>query len=185
MSVTNLIVAFPKLEDARNIRNILVKNGIQVAAVCTSGAQVLQHADDLHNGIVICGYRLSDMIYSQLREDLPVQFELLLLASRRYTVEVEETEGMTCVSMPLKVHELISAAARMTQASERRRRRQRQQPRERSGMDKAVIDEAKKRLMEQKQMTEEGAHRYLQKRSMENGVNMLETAQLVLSIIRD
>ena len=182
--MTNLIVAFPKLEDARSIRNILVKNGFQVAAVCTSGAQVLQYADDLHSGIAVCGYRLTDMIYSQLKEDLPSQFEMLLLASRRYTADLEDTEGLVCVSMPLKVYELTAAVGNMIEVSERRRRRQKQQPRERDSMDRAVINDAKKILMEKKKMTEEEAHRYLQKRSMDNGVNMLETAQIVLSIMQ-
>ena len=77
ISVTNVIVAFPKPEDAKSIRNILVKNGFPVVAVCTSGAQTLQYADDLHNGVVVCGYRLTDMIYSQLREDLSEQFDML------------------------------------------------------------------------------------------------------------
>ena len=86
--MTNVIVAFPKPEDAKSIRNILVKNGFPVVAVCTSGAQTLQYADDLHNGVVVCGYRLTDMIYSQLREDLSEQFDMLLLASRRFTSEM-------------------------------------------------------------------------------------------------
>ena len=42
---------------------------------------------------------------------------------------------------------------------------------------------AKDLLMKQKGMTEEEAHRYLQKSSMANGVNMIETAQMVLSIL--
>ncbi len=79
--MTNVIVAFPKPEDAKSIRNILVKNGFPVVAVCTSGAQTLQYADDLHNGVVVCGYRLTDMIYSQLREDLSEQFDMLLSVS--------------------------------------------------------------------------------------------------------
>ena len=33
-------------------------------------------------------------------------------------------------------------------------------------------------------MTEEEAHRYLQKRSMDNGTGIVETAQMVLSIMR-
>lgn len=183
--MTNLIVAFPKLEDARSIRNILVRSGFPVAAVCTSGAQTLQYADDLHNGIAVCGYRLTDMIYSRLREDLPSQFDLLLLASNRYLSEIDTAEGVVCVSMPLKVHELTGAVGEMIEASERRRRRQRQQPRERNTLDRAVISEAKQVLMQRKQMTEEEAHRYLQKRSMDNGVNMLETARLVLSIMKE
>ena len=39
--MTNIIVAFSKQEDAKSIKNILTRNGFQVVAICTSGAQVL------------------------------------------------------------------------------------------------------------------------------------------------
>lgn len=180
--MTNLIVAFPKPEDAKSIRNILVKNGFPVVAVCTSGAQTLQYADDLHNGVVVCGYRLTDMIYSQLREDLSDQFDMLLLASMRFISEVEDTR-IRCVAMPLKVHELISNVNAAVEASEAKKRKMRQQPKQRNMLDKQQITLAKELLMAQKGMTEEEAHRYLQKSSMANGVNMIETAQMVLSIM--
>ena len=115
--MTNVIVAFPKPEDAKSIRNILVKNGFPVVAVCTSGAQTLQYADDLHNGVVVCGYRLTDMIYSQLREDLSEQFDMLLLASRRFTSEVDD-KRIRCVAMPLKVHELLASVDAAVEESE-------------------------------------------------------------------
>jgi response regulator NasT len=38
--------------------------------------------------------------------------------------------------------------------------------------------------MERNSMTEEEAHRYIQKHSMDNGTNMVETAQMVLSMFR-
>ena len=37
--MTNVIVLFPKIEDAKNIRNLLVRHGFRVSAVCTTGAQ--------------------------------------------------------------------------------------------------------------------------------------------------
>ena len=37
--------------------------------------------------------------------------------------------------------------------------------------------------MDRNNMTEEEAHRYLQKSSMDSGTNMLETAQMVLTIM--
>ena len=169
--MTNVIVAFPKPEDAKSIRNILVKNGFPVVAVCTSGSQTLQYADDLHNGVVVCGYRLTDMIYSQLREDLSEQFDMLLLASRRFTSEVDD-KRIRCVAMPLKVHELLASVDAAVEESELR-----------NVLDKQQIMLAKDLLMKQKGMTEEEAHRYLQKSSMANGVNMIETAQMVLSIL--
>ena len=48
-----------------------------------------------------------------------------------------------------------------------------------------MINEAKTLLMEQKKMTEEEAHRYLQQRSMENATSLVETAQMVKSLSRN
>lgn len=58
--MTNIIVVLPKLEDAKNIKNILVRNGFHVTGIGNSGAQALSQADDLNDGIVICSYRLPD-----------------------------------------------------------------------------------------------------------------------------
>ena len=68
--MVNIIVVFPKLEDAKNIRNLLARNGYSVIGVCCTGAQVLQITDNLEDGIVICGYRFNDMMYADLRESL-------------------------------------------------------------------------------------------------------------------
>ena len=46
-----------------------------------------------------------------------------------------------------------------------------------------IIDEAKKLLMNTRNMTEEEAHRFIQKSSMDSGTNMVETAQMVLQIM--
>ena len=65
--MTNIIVAFSKRENAVNIRNILTRSGIRVSAVCLTGSKVLQHAEMWNQGIVICGARLQDMPYTELR----------------------------------------------------------------------------------------------------------------------
>ena len=50
--MTRIIVAFPKAENGKNIKNVLVRNGYQVVCVCTNGAQVIQEANGLQDGIV-------------------------------------------------------------------------------------------------------------------------------------
>ena len=55
----NVIVALPKIDDARNIKNLLVKSGIPVAGVCTSGAQALALAD----GLGYCYLRIQSSRY--------------------------------------------------------------------------------------------------------------------------
>ena len=62
----NIIITFLRINDAQNIRNILVRNGWGNVSICTSGAGTLAMADQLESGVVICGYRLPDMAYMQL-----------------------------------------------------------------------------------------------------------------------
>ena len=62
------------------------------------------------------------------------------------------------------------------------KKREREKPNKRSSADQGVINQAKSLLMEKNGLTEEEAHRYLQKRSMDNGTNMVETAYMVLQV---
>ena len=43
--MSTLIVAFPKLEEAKAVRNLLIHRGFDVAVPCTSGAQAINQAD--------------------------------------------------------------------------------------------------------------------------------------------
>lgn len=182
--MTSIIVALPKEEDAKGIKNLLVRNGFPVAAVCTTGSQAISQADHLGGGIVICGYKLSDMIYSQLRECLPAGFEMLLIASRHILVECADND-IVCLAMPLKVYDMVNTVDMMVQAAERQKKRRRERPKERNEEESALILEAKKVLMGRNHMTEEEAHRYIQKCSMDSCTNMVETAQMVLSMMKN
>ena len=163
--MNNIIVAFPKQETAQNLKKILLQNGFHVDAVCSTGSQALQSANELGGGIVICGYRFVDMMYTELHEYLPDQFEMLLVAS------------------PANCGELLQTVEMMDYTITRRRKKQREKPKQRSKDEQEMIAEAKALLMERNNMTEEEAHRYIQKRSMDNGTDLTETAQMILSLL--
>lgn len=179
----NIIVVLPKIEDAKGIRGLLMKNGFQVTAACSTGAQVLSQIQDINDGIVICSYKMTDMIYTELHDCLPPGFDMLLLASQAVLNEHRRGDIMY-LAMPLKVHELINTVEMMSQAIARRRRRGKAKPRVRNSEEEALIREAKELLMSRNHMTEEEAHRYIQKSSMDSGTNMVETAQMVLMMVR-
>ena len=179
--MANIIVAFSKPEDAKSIKNILMKNGFEVVAVCTSGAQVLSQMEDLNGGIVVCGYRLTDMLYSELRECMSAENAMLMIASPNKW-SADAPQDVVCLPMPLKVHDLVGTLEMIVQAQARRKKKLRQQPKQRNEKERAVIDQAKALLMERNSMTEEEAHRYIQKCSMDSGTNMYETAQMVISV---
>lgn len=180
--MASVIVAFSKPEDARSIKKILMKSGFEVTAVCTSGAQVLAQTENLGRGIVVCGYRLTDMLFAELREYLSVEISMLMLAPPgRWNGQV--FSDVVCLPMPLKVHDLIETLEMMVRAQTRQRRKKNLEIRERSQEEKNLLSEAKKLLMERNSMTEEEAHRYIQKCSMDSGTNMVETARMVISLI--
>ena len=71
----------------------------------------------------------------------------------------------------------------MVQSQARIRRKQRLRPKERNMEEQNLIMRAKELLMERNNMTESEAHRYIQKCSMDSGTNLVETAQMVISLI--
>ena len=183
--MATLIVAFPKLEEAKAVRNLLVRRGYEVASACTSGAQAINMADRLSDGIIICGYKLSDnMIYSELCEYKPKSFELLLVASQNLWEDCQDS-NVVCVAMPIKVNDLLSTIEIMLQSQIRKRRKARTTPRQRSPKEQKIIDNAKHLLMERNNMTEQDAFRYIQKCRMDSGNTMVEAATMVLSIYAD
>lgn len=179
----NVIVVFPKAEDAKNIRNLLVRNGYEVAGLCTSGAQAIQLMDRLSGGVVLCGYKFQDMLYSGLYENLPPHFRMLLAASPYILAECRDND-IVCLPLPLKVHDLINTLEMMTGALQRSKRKRREKPKGRSEEERKIIDDAKKLLMERNNMTEAEAHRYIQKCSMDSGNNMLESARMIFSLMK-
>lgn len=180
--MANVVVVFPKQQDARNIRNLLVRSGYAVTAVCTSGTAALQAADHLNEGIIVCGYRYADMLYDQLFENMPRTFEMLLLASER-VINEGVPEGVVSIVMPLKVQELVETLEEMTWRMDRQRKKRRMAPKAKSEQDQKQISLAKELLMERNHITEEEAHRYLQKTSMDSGTNLVETAQMLLRLM--
>ena len=179
--MTNIIVAFARIEDAKSIKNVLVKNGFSVTAVCSSGAQALSYVDEFHDGIVITGYRLTDMICIEIKANLPKGFEMVVMASQRVLTDVLGN-GMIGLAMPLKVHELVNTVDMLSQGIIRRKKKQKEKPKVRDEKEAAIIESAKQLLIMRNNMTEEEAHRYLQKHSMDNGTNMVETAQMLLAM---
>lgn len=181
--MTGILIVFPKAEDGKSIRNLLVRHGYDVAAVCTLGSQVLNDLDMMSSGIVISGYRYADMYYTELKESLPPGFDMLLLASARVCAECPDPD-IICVTMPLKVQDLMSTLEMMCTNQMRRRKKLRCVPKKRSEAEKRILREAKEVLMERNRMSEEEAHRYIQKCSMDSGTSLVETAQMVLAMTK-
>ena len=176
--MSSIVIVLPKIEDGKRIRDILAKRGYEIDAVCSTAAAALGEMNNLNGGIVICGYKLPDMFFTDLNECMPSGFQMLLIASSRALSAVEGT-GIMAVTMPLSVYEM------MLQSAARRRKKERAKPKVRSAEEQHIIDRAKSLLIERNHMTESEAHRYMQKCSMDSGTNLVETAQMVLTLLTE
>ena len=174
---SSIVIALPKIDDAKKIRTILNRHGFSVAAVCSTASTALASMSELDGGILICGYKLTDRYYRDVLEDIPSYFEMLLLASGR--VIAEAPTSVLTVEMPMKVSDLVNTVDMMLSQIERRK------PKTRSWKEQNYISNAKFLLMERNHLSEEDAYRYIQKCSMDSGTNMVETAQMVLMLLYD
>lgn len=179
----SIIVALPKLEDAKHISDILKHRGLETAVVCTSASKVLSAVHQLDSGVVICGRRLSDMHYTQLAEYLPKYFEMLLIASRS-SLE-DRPPGIMTLGMPFRATDLVGTVEMMLAQQARQLKKQKSAPKKRTEREQNYINNAKWVLMERNHMTEQEAFRYLQKSSMDSGTGMVETAQMILLLMYD
>lgn len=180
--MSNIIVAFSKRENAVNIRNILVKSGFEVSAVCQTGAKVLQYAEMWDDGIVVCADRMQDMHYTQMREYLPEGFEILLIApSGKWPDGLPD--GVVGLPSPIRIYDLVNTIEMICQTQYSRRKKRHKTGKTRNAKDRQIIDRAKALLMERNHMTEDEAHKYVQKTSMESGTDMAETAHMILTLL--
>ena len=178
-----IVVVLPKLENAKKMKKILLEHGFQTVFACSSASSALQMVGEYSYGLVISGYRMPDMYYLDLVDCLPRDFESILLGSEETVAQVGA--GILSLTMPIKAYDLVNTADMVLRQLERRIKKKTRTPKKRSEKEQNYIRNAKFLLMERNYLTEEEAHKYLQKCSMDNGTNMVETAQMILTLLFD
>lgn len=181
--MSSIVIALPKIEDAKKIRAVLERHGFTVASVCTTASNALSSASELGSGVLICSHRLPDMNYIDLSECMPRDFEMLLLASARVICEVPSS--ILSVQMPVRAGDLVNTVNMILTQQERRMRKEKKKPKARSWKEQNYISNAKMMLMQRNHLSEDEAYRYIQKSSMDSGTNMVETAQMLLMLLYD
>lgn len=171
-----VIVAFESEQTCRRVREILERSGMASCLICRSGDQVRRYVQEQQIPLVICGYKLAGETAEDVRGDLPGFCSVLVLASGG-RLEPAESDGLFFLSAPVSRSELLASARMLLQLGYRHGRVS--GPR-RSREEREQIRMAKALLMERWGLTEEQAHRFLQKKSMDAGMKLVQTARLVL-----
>ena len=175
--MSRIIIVFSKVEIGKRIQDVLTRHGFEDMAVCSTGAKALQEVNHTGAWLVICGHRLTDMHFTELKRYLPAYAELLLIASGQ--VIENSPPGTMAVETPVHAYDLVSTIRMMEAGKHRCRKAKAAKAQPRSAKEQKIIEDAKHLLIERNHLSEEEAHRYLQKQSMDTGRTFVETAEMV------
>lgn len=181
--MSRIVIVFSKTETGKRIQEVLMRYGFEDTAVCSTGAKALQEVHGSGAGLVICGFRLTDMHFTELKRYLPPYTELLLVASGQVIESVPT--GTMAVETPVRASQLVSTIRMMEAGKHRSRKKEKSAPKPRSPRDLKIIEDAKHLLMERNHLSEDEAHRYLQKQSMDTGRTFVETAEMIQMLLAD
>ncbi len=171
-----VILAFSKNETADKIRRMLDGSGYDIYAVCHSKAELLRSVTDIDEVLVIMGYKLPDAVADEVMDDLSEGHKLMSIVRADRKNEIYN-QDIFVVTLPVNRQMLINAIETFVGIIERRKHRAKRTPQE-----EKIINDAKAYLMENHMMTEEQAHRFIQKRSMDTGAKFTDTARQILGI---
>lgn len=171
-----VVLAFSKDETADKIKMMLDGSGYDVYTVCHSKAELLRTVSDMDEVLIIMGYKLPDGTVDDVYDDLMEGQKLMSIvkAERQNSIY---NQDIFVVTLPLNRQLLINSVETFVGIIERRKHRAKRIPEE-----EKIIRDAKAYLMETHRMSEEQAHRFIQKRSMDTGAKFIDTARMILNI---
>ncbi|WP_409968000.1 ANTAR domain-containing protein [Bengtsoniella intestinalis] len=175
--MNRIVVAFTTPEAQLKMSKLLESGGSRVAGQFATGAEVIRAIRKQGSGIVICGFKLKDMTANDLAQRL-LGSAVVLCVSAPLNLTYCQGENIFRLPTPVVRGDFHASVNILHQLESQTLRHA--TPR-RGDADKQTISSAKERLMESLGMSEEEAHRYLQKTSMDAGRPLVETAKSVLS----
>lgn len=173
--VERVILAFSKEETSRKIMHMLDGTGYKVCCVCRSASELLRYTSELDATLIIMAYKIGGVLADDIAADLPPGIKILSIV-RAENKDMISNEDIFVLPLPVNRQSLLSSIDIFLGAINKRKKTRRDPNEEK------IIDKAKLYLMEKHHMTEEQAHRFIQKRSMDTGSKFIDTARLILHI---
>lgn len=171
-----VILAFESEKTAEHIRDVIESSGLAGCILCRSAAEVKRLVQKQRIAAVICGYKLPDQTAESMMEDLPISCAVLVVAVQTM-LDMIGGDDIFKLAAPVTRSDLLASVRMLIQTG---RRMDRIVKNQRTGEERAVVERAKYILMERNGMSEDQAHRFLQKKSMDSGVKLVQTAQTIL-----
>lgn len=170
----NIFIAFDNRKTAVSIAKILIANGNNVVSIAKSSAELLKVINYYYGGIIIAGYVFDGVRSDKLLDSVCDDYNVIVLGNKMQLDNIDN-EKIFKLSMPLQKNDLVcSVEMLMTIDAQYKPIVHKDQNEEK------IILKAKHLLIDMYSMTEEQAHRYMQKKSMDTGRKLIEIAKIIL-----
>lgn len=179
--MSSILVANSNADYAKKIAAVLHSGGLNVSGVCTSGSQVIDFTNrHYQGGVVVCSEKLTDMPALNLPRVVGSGYDFLFVLKSQQ-VNVSDSLSCTSLLLPLNRVDLISTVNMLLNISDYSSLSIKKKMTSDSLNEKQVIENAKNILIARNHFTEPQAHRFIQKKSMDTGKKMIETALIIVS----
>ena len=171
-----VIVAFENTSMCQRFSDLLESTGTARCLSCRSGDEVRRLLNNQTTYCVVCSPHLADGPAEWLAEDLPPTCSLLLVGPQ-HMLDTCGSGDVFKLATPIRREEAVSTVRLLLQFGQRTERLLRFR---RSAPEQEAVERAKRLLMEREGLSEKEAHRLLQKRSMDTGARLVQTARRII-----
>lgn len=177
-----IIIALSNIETANKLKSLLMQEGYEIIALCTSGNELIRLVMQYSPDLVLVGYKFKDMSLLDIYETLSDATSFLAIVNEPYKSYIEEDTDIYCIGTKISNVLLTNSIDLIFQSKKRiKKLREQVEKLEHTLEDRKLIEKAKGKLMSTSGITENEAFRYMQKISMDSGKRMKDIASLILS----
>lgn len=166
----DIIVAYPAKETALKLRALIESEGFHVSYVCALGSSVLNIAQGINECIVVCSSILSDMSAGVLAENLPAGCDVIALSKNG---KDDFSGNLINLALPVNRDEFLHIVSVLVSSRSSFTRRK--------DDENEIISNAKIIIMNEMNIGETQAHKYLQQKSMKSGKKLIDLAKEIVN----
>ena len=171
-SVARIIIAGSSEQSRTQLSRLLTSSGFPIFRCCASVGELRRALNETEDGLLILAGQLPDSSTDELFWDYGDRMQILLIA-RQPVLDACEASEIFRLAMPVSVQAVIGSVEMLTQLHRMRLPKRGEKERE-------MVERAKKVLMRSEHLSEEEAHRRIQRYAMDHGMKMSDYADRIL-----
>lgn len=171
---------------AKQLGKFLIENGIRFMGSTTDSYDLLRRAHTVYPDLVIVDYKMKGMNGYELAEVLiskgtcPV-IALVKAEEKHHFVNISQEATFVAITKPLKRQLFLNTIEMLIKTSKSIHKLEKEVRSLKSkDNERETINKAKKLLMEHMHLTEDEAHRKIQKQSMDKGIAKIKIADAII-----